>query len=157
MCPKEQLRKQLNRSQLPTIWTIPDAMWVQLKELLPKQKDRGTSGRPPVPFRKVIDGILFILRTGCQWNAVPSVYGSGWRDGRAHPVGGGAFVAPGNSPGQGQGDDERVAFVMQGRRVLVCELFPHHMRGTSEGKAFGRLKAGDADVAPRSRCRAGGR
>jgi putative transposase len=77
MCPKEQLRKQLNRSQLPTIWTIPDAMWVQLKELLPKQKDRGTSGRPPVPFRKVIDGILFILRTGCQWNAVPSVYGSG--------------------------------------------------------------------------------
>lgn len=63
-----------------------------------------------------------------------------WRDERAHPVGGGAFVAPGNPPGQGQGDDERVAFAMRGRRVLVCELFPHHMRGTSEGKAFGRLK-----------------
>jgi len=63
-----------------------------------------------------------------------------WRDGRAHPVGGGAFVAPGNPPGQGQGDDERVAFVMRDRRVLVCELFPDHMRGTPEGEAFMRLK-----------------
>ena len=28
-----------------------------------------------MPFRKVLNGILFILRTGCHWNAVPSVFG----------------------------------------------------------------------------------
>lgn len=77
MRPKEQIRKQLSRSQLPTIWTIPDPMWHQIKGLLPEQKEPGTSGRPPVPFRTVLNGILHILRTGCHWNAVPSVYGSG--------------------------------------------------------------------------------
>ena len=28
-------------------------------------------------FRKVLDGILYILRTGCQWKMLPSEYGSG--------------------------------------------------------------------------------
>jgi transposase len=77
MHPKEQMRKQLDRSQLPVIWTIPDPMWTQLEELLPEQKEPGTPGRPPVPFYKVLNGILFVLRTGVQWNTVPSAYGSG--------------------------------------------------------------------------------
>ena len=77
MRPKEQIREQLNRWQLPVIWQVPDPMWNQIEELLPEQKASGTSGRPPVPFRKVLNGILHIWRTGCQWNAVPSVYGSG--------------------------------------------------------------------------------
>jgi putative transposase len=77
MCPKGQLRQQLQRSQLPTIWTIPDPMWEQVQELLPKEKEPGTPGRPPVPFRTVLNGILFVLRTGCHWNAVPSTFGSG--------------------------------------------------------------------------------
>jgi putative transposase len=77
MCPNDQLRQQLQRSQLPTIWTIPDPMWRRLKELLPPEKEPGTPGRPPVPFRTVLNGILFVLRTGCHWNAVPSTFGSG--------------------------------------------------------------------------------
>jgi len=77
MCPEEQIRKQLQRSQLPTIWKIPDPMWTQLKELLPEEKASGTPGRPPVPFRKVLNGILHVLRTGAHWNAVPGAYGSG--------------------------------------------------------------------------------
>ncbi len=27
--------------------------------------------------RKVLDGILYVLRTGCQWKMLPSEYGSG--------------------------------------------------------------------------------
>ena len=35
-------------------------------------------GRPIIPFRKVMDGILYILRTkGCQWKMLPKEYGSG--------------------------------------------------------------------------------
>ena len=30
-----------------------------------------------VPFRRVLDGILYVLRTGCQWKMLPKEYGSG--------------------------------------------------------------------------------
>jgi transposase len=30
-----------------------------------------------LPFRQVFDGILYVLRTGCQWKALPKEYGSG--------------------------------------------------------------------------------
>ena len=36
-----------------------------------------TIGRPAIPFRKVLDGILHVLRTGCQWKMLPKEYGSG--------------------------------------------------------------------------------
>jgi transposase len=52
-------------------------MWQRLRPILPKEKVPGTPGRPPVPFRRVIDGILYVLRTGCQWKAVPRAFGSG--------------------------------------------------------------------------------
>jgi transposase len=41
------------------------------------EKLENTIGRPIVPFRKVLDGIMFILRTGCQWKMLPKEYGSG--------------------------------------------------------------------------------
>ena len=46
-------------------------------KILPKEKPPKTVGRPIVPYRKVLDGILYILRTGCQWKMLPSEYGSG--------------------------------------------------------------------------------
>jgi len=45
--------------------------------LLPDKKPNNTIGRPVVPFRKVMDGILYVLRTGCQWKMLPKEYGSG--------------------------------------------------------------------------------
>jgi len=50
---------------------------MEISPILGKEKEPGTKGRPPVPFRKVLDGILYILRTGCQWKALPREYGSG--------------------------------------------------------------------------------
>ncbi|MHB8566791.1 MAG: transposase [Nitrososphaerales archaeon] len=41
--------------------------------ILGKEKEQGR-GRPPVPFRRVLDGILYFL---CQWKALPKEYGSG--------------------------------------------------------------------------------
>lgn len=76
MCQREY-QQELKRVQLPTIWTIPDRMWQKIRPLLPPEKDPGTPGRPPEAFRKVMDGILFVLRTGCQWKALPGCYGSG--------------------------------------------------------------------------------
>ena len=65
------------RKPLPTIQRLPDDLWAELQPLLPPEKAPGTPGRPAVPYRKVLDGILFVLRTGAQWKAVPIEFGSG--------------------------------------------------------------------------------
>jgi transposase len=63
---------------LPTIRKIPDELWDEIKIILPPEKPDKTIGRPIVPFRKVLDGILYVLRTGCQWKMLPKKeYGSG--------------------------------------------------------------------------------
>lgn len=75
MC-RQEINETLWR-KLPTLWTVPDQMWNRIKDILPQEKQAGTPGRPCVPFRDVFNGILFVLRTGCQWKAVPEKYGSG--------------------------------------------------------------------------------
>jgi len=60
-----------------TLWRVPDALWAEVQPLLPPEKPVGTRGRPVVPYRRVLDGILYVLRTGCQWKAVPRAFGSG--------------------------------------------------------------------------------
>src|SRR5579884_2556906 len=63
--------------KLPPIRRIPNDLWIEIEPILGKEKETGTKGRPPVPFRVVLDGILYVLRTGCQWKALPREYGSG--------------------------------------------------------------------------------
>lgn len=65
------------KDELPTIRRIPDDLWAEIEPLLGEEKAPGTRGRPPVSFRKVLDGILYVLRTGCQWKMLPKEYGSG--------------------------------------------------------------------------------
>ena len=47
---------------------------MKLKIFLPDEKPENTIGRPIIPFRKVFDGIMFILRTGSQWKMLPKEY-----------------------------------------------------------------------------------
>jgi transposase len=63
--------------RLPSIRKIPDELWDEIKIILPAEKPNKTIGRPVVPFRKVLNGIVCILRTGCQWKMLPKEYGSG--------------------------------------------------------------------------------
>ena len=60
-----------------TITKIPDKLWDNIVTILPKEKPENAVGRPIVPFRKVMDGIMYVLRTGCQWKMLPREYGSG--------------------------------------------------------------------------------
>ena len=66
-----------SKKNLRTITNIPDDLWNEIKNILPAEKPEDTIGRPIVPYRKVFDGIVFVLRTGCQWKMLPKVYGSG--------------------------------------------------------------------------------
>jgi putative transposase len=65
------------KKHLQTIRRIPDELWDEIEIMLPPEKPNNTTGRPIVPFRRVLDGILYILRTGCQWKMLPKEYGSG--------------------------------------------------------------------------------
>jgi putative transposase len=56
---------------LDTIWHTPDDLWSLLAPLLGPEKQPGTPGRPAVPFRRIFDGLIYVLRTGCQWRALP--------------------------------------------------------------------------------------
>ena len=52
-------------------WRIPDEVWAKMELLLP-ERPRHPLGchRPRVPDRDAMNAILFVLRTGCQWNAL---------------------------------------------------------------------------------------
>ena len=70
-------KKEADKKDNCTIIRIPDELWGKIRIILPKEKPPKTVGRPIVPFRKVLDGIMYILRTGCQWKMLPREYGSG--------------------------------------------------------------------------------
>lgn len=59
-----------------TPWEVPDPLWEQMVLILDAKDPQKRKGRPRTDQRRVIDGILFKIRTGCQWNLIPKVYGS---------------------------------------------------------------------------------
>jgi transposase len=52
---------------------LRDRQWQQLEPLLPPQKP--TTGRPAKDHRRIINGILWVLRTGAPWRDLPERYG----------------------------------------------------------------------------------
>src|ERR1051325_10035127 len=56
---------------------IPDALWERIDLFLPLYQRSPKGGRPRLCLRKVVCGILYVLRTGGQWKAMPKQFGSG--------------------------------------------------------------------------------
>jgi transposase len=56
---------------------IPEALWRRIKPLLPVHGPKPRGGRPRVSDRVVFRGIVYRLRTGCQWKALPAQFSSG--------------------------------------------------------------------------------
>jgi putative transposase len=56
---------------------LPDELWDLVRVVLPPEKPKPKGGRPRVPDRVVLAGIIYRLRTGCQWKAIPGDFGSG--------------------------------------------------------------------------------
>ena len=55
---------------------LTDAQWALLQPLLPKPKKQPNGpGRQPADLRAVINGILYVNRSGCQWRLVPKCFG----------------------------------------------------------------------------------
>jgi putative transposase len=55
---------------------LRDAQWELLHVLLPERKwHPGGSGRPSCNVRRIVNGILYVNKTGCQWHLVPKEFG----------------------------------------------------------------------------------
>ena len=67
------------KKRLPA-WEVSDAFWQRVEPLLPAhQRESGKDyvrkpggGRKPKDARLVFEAIVYVLRTGCQWKALPS-------------------------------------------------------------------------------------
>lgn len=53
---------------------LTDQQWEKLKRYLPKPKQG--KGRPEADPRKTLNGIIYVLKTGCPWADMPKKYGS---------------------------------------------------------------------------------
>jgi len=55
---------------------VTDTQWELLSALLPKSKSgKGKRGRPSLDRRLVVNGILYVVKTGCQWRMLPHEFG----------------------------------------------------------------------------------
>lgn len=62
-------------------WVVSDDFWARVEPLVPPRvpvarddslrKRRPGAGRPPKPARSVFEAVVYVLRTGCQWKALP--------------------------------------------------------------------------------------
>ena len=59
-------------SQSARCFVVSDELWALIEPHLPAHVNthRFGGGRPRKPDRVCMDGIFFVLRTGCQWNAL---------------------------------------------------------------------------------------
>ena len=74
-------KKTAEPQELPTVWAIPDDVWPLLHRILDEHYPAQPKGHRRVDLRRVLNGIIFRLRTGGQWNQLPPQLGD---DSRVH-------------------------------------------------------------------------
>lgn len=62
-------RSLYDRSKLRYPSDLTDAEWVLIEPLIPPAKRGG--GKRTVNLREVVNGLMYVLSTGCQWRAIP--------------------------------------------------------------------------------------
>ncbi len=56
---------------------VPDDLWAIVEPLLPLEPPKPTGGRPRVPDRAALTGIIFVLKSGIPWEMLPQEMGCG--------------------------------------------------------------------------------
>ena len=60
-------------------WEVSNTFWAKVEPLIPspervrakRYRRKPGCGRKPMPTRQIFEAILYVLRTGCQWRALP--------------------------------------------------------------------------------------
>ena len=56
---------------------LPSELWERIAPLIPAELPKPDGGRPRVPNRDALRGILFVLKTGIRWADLPTELGCG--------------------------------------------------------------------------------
>src|ERR671918_460881 len=56
---------------------VSDDLWEAVEPFLPKELPKPKGGRPRVPDRAALAGIVFVLKTGIPWQMLPKELGCG--------------------------------------------------------------------------------
>ena len=57
-------------------WEVSDELWERVRPLIPERAPHPKGGRPAEDDRQMVSAILYVLRTGIQWNALPRELGA---------------------------------------------------------------------------------
>ena len=56
-------------------YELTDTEWERISQYFP-DKEPGTPGRPPKPRRPLLNGIVWVARSGAPWRDMPEQYGA---------------------------------------------------------------------------------
>ena len=65
------------RWQVKSKSQVSDELWAVVEPLLPPEPPKPKGGRPRVPDRAALAGIVFVLRSGIPWEMLPPEMGCG--------------------------------------------------------------------------------
>jgi putative transposase len=68
-------RRKRDVEPLPTIWRVPEDLWAKIRVILDQYDPPKPVGRKRIDQRQALDGIIYRLRSGVQWNQLPKEFG----------------------------------------------------------------------------------
>jgi putative transposase len=66
--------KQQKADTLPTIWTVSDDLWARIAPVIGELDPPSPIGRKRIDARAALNAMIYVLRTGCQWNQLPEQF-----------------------------------------------------------------------------------
>ena len=75
MAKKRAQAGKVRQDSLDTIWEVPDALWRRIEPLLEERYPPKAEGRPHAEWRNIFNGIIFRMRSSCQWAKLPREFG----------------------------------------------------------------------------------
>jgi len=72
---KRRGRRKRRQVALGVIWEIPDKLWERIEPILKEYWPAKVTGRKTANWRQILNGIIFRMRSGCQWNQMPKQFG----------------------------------------------------------------------------------
>jgi putative transposase len=70
--PKKERQAQEGPEPMPTIWRVSDELWGRVSPIIAELDPPKQTGRKRIDAREALDAIIFRMRSGCQWNHLPS-------------------------------------------------------------------------------------
>ena len=68
-------RRKKRTEPLATIWRVDDRLWEKVQQVLEEHDPPARFGPERIDQRKALDGVIYRMRSGVQWNQLPAEFG----------------------------------------------------------------------------------